>query len=838
MDFLKKGFASASKIVGSASGMMGLGEKTDKSLEDAQNKLRSLERMLARMRKSMLTLQKTGNNFGAADMLVTRDIGVFYKASKVRQKSITDYAYVHEELQKLASRTFSFQFDDIVTAVIDEWLHMSKATKSYLQRTSKMINKFKKSKGDLVKMKKQCQKLAREDRLTSELRDQLKAKEKQVEKLKEKAMEMKQQLQSLTTRLVDGRFTIFDECFVRLMEVQLNYFEEASRICGKLRPKIEGYRKRKKMVNLKPVQKIIGEIPADLLEDVEAPVPMDHPADKKERKRPATRPPRRPVDEDEDEDSDDGEGVDAPPPGAFSNSVSFAHNRNGSVSTAASDTKISVIESVGEPELPTVQITEEDQRALNQAKMSKQMGVAAFKGSNFEMAIKHFTAAINLMGFSDAKNYDSHRADEVLDFVCSCLSNRGMCYKQLYDHVRVIKDATLCINLKPNKSMIGKNLVRRGFAYEGMDKQQKALEDMLSARNTGFANAGVMQAISRLRKSASVPKNIKLYESRATAQTKSKPKIKPPTSNTLTPNAMHERRDSTAEAGLPSGLGNGGVSNILGFDLMGETVSPGVSPAVETSKPSSQPSWMNLADYDIDKDHILDDFDKNPKKPDTKRKPSSDFFNLGLGEDPEKEPEPEDKKPSVGSGIHVVSDFGEGEEEPVGHIKGDDLTGGPISQTRQLLMKLNDDQFWRFASDNLADNQFARLPRDKPTALKWIIHFGINNPSFYYNWETGIEEKKFKAALDNWEFRAGIRKDLMALLSGLHTLMELVPWKGRKWKRVGIGALQDYNQRQKFYKKAMLVVHPDRNGAASAAQQAICERAFDALTAASQKEKR
>eukprot|EP00954_Amorphochlora_amoebiformis_P001548 119054-Amorphochlora_amoeboformis.AAC.1 len=69
------------------------------------------------------------------------------------------------------------------------------------------------------------------------------------------------------------------------------------------------------MVNLKPG--LLNLIPADLLEDVEAPVPMDHPAvrsyipdpvtfhDKKERKRPATRPPRRPVDEDEDEDSDD-----------------------------------------------------------------------------------------------------------------------------------------------------------------------------------------------------------------------------------------------------------------------------------------------------------------------------------------------------------------------------------------------------------------------------------------------------------------------------------------------------------------------------------------------------
>eukprot|EP00954_Amorphochlora_amoebiformis_P015410 1208332-Amorphochlora_amoeboformis.AAC.2 len=188
MDFLKKGFASASKIVGSASGMMGLGEKTDKSLEDAQNKLRSLERMLARMRKSMLTLQKTGNNFGAADMLVTRvgeylgvgfgvDIGVFYKASKVRQKSITDYAYVHEELQKVREKAnpdiiIFFEDSGLSTSGFIWYLSLVYYAKPSILIICRLIFSPRpqnltcsaQSKGDLVKMKKQCQKLAREDR--------------------------------------------------------------------------------------------------------------------------------------------------------------------------------------------------------------------------------------------------------------------------------------------------------------------------------------------------------------------------------------------------------------------------------------------------------------------------------------------------------------------------------------------------------------------------------------------------------------------------------------------------------------------------------------------------
>ena len=43
---------------------------------------------------------------------------------------------------------------------------------------------------------------------------------------------------------------------------------------------------------------------------------------------------------------------------------------------------------------------------------------------------------------------------------------------------------------------------------------------------------------------------------------------------------------------------------------------------------------------------------------------------------------------------------------------------------------------------------------------------------------------QYKASLDKWEFRAGIRKDLMTLLSGLHNVTALLEWKGATWKRV------------------------------------------------------
>ena len=53
-----------------------------------------------------------------------------------------------------------------------------------------------------------------------------------------------------------------------------------------------------------------------------------------------------------------------------------------------------------------------------------------------------------------------------------------------------------------------------------------------------------------------------------------------------------------------------------------------------------------------------------------------------------------------------------------------------------------------------------------------------------------------------------------------------------KWKEVSIAKLLNPIEVKKSYRRAMLVVHPDKNSGRTAAQILIAERVFDAVNTA------
>jgi tetratricopeptide (TPR) repeat protein len=89
-----------------------------------------------------------------------------------------------------------------------------------------------------------------------------------------------------------------------------------------------------------------------------------------------------------------------------------------------------------------------------------------FKAGNIDEAIKGYTEALK----NTVEGEENMRAD--------ILANRAACNRQLYMPDKVIEDCTEALSLNPNHF---KALVRRGQAYESMEKYKKALADFNAA---------------------------------------------------------------------------------------------------------------------------------------------------------------------------------------------------------------------------------------------------------------------------------------------------------------------------------------------------------------------
>ncbi|CAH0486590.1 unnamed protein product [Peronospora farinosa] len=79
--------------------------------------------------------------------------------------------------------------------------------------------------------------------------------------------------------------------------------------------------------------------------------------------------------------------------------------------------------------------------------------------------------------------------------------------------------------------------------------------------------------------------------------------------------------------------------------------------------------------------------------------------------------------------------------------------------------------------------------------------------------------------LKGWAEDNGRVKNIRTLLSTMHQVM----WEDCKWSEVNMGKLIQPNDVKKYYRKAMIVVHPDKSGGRSAEQLLIAERVFAAL---------
>jgi len=124
-----------------------------------------------------------------------------------------------------------------------------------------------------------------------------------------------------------------------------------------------------------------------------------------------------------------------------------------------------------------------DGSPLSPAQLAKEEGNDFFRLGKIPEAITAYTRALGLC-----------KENEVVE-KSNIYSNRAQCYVQLYEPTKVIADCNEALLLNP---MNVKAFLRRGLAYESMDKMRSALDDFRKVMALDPSNKVAVTACSRI----------------------------------------------------------------------------------------------------------------------------------------------------------------------------------------------------------------------------------------------------------------------------------------------------------------------------------------------------
>lgn len=102
---------------------------------------------------------------------------------------------------------------------------------------------------------------------------------------------------------------------------------------------------------------------------------------------------------------------------------------------------------------------------MSRDELLKSEGNDMFKNANFDGAIIKYTEALNAC------------SDKTSKVALGCYNNRAACHQQQSNYSCVIEDTSAVLEVEPQNT---KALLRRGLAFEGMEKFKLALQDMKS----------------------------------------------------------------------------------------------------------------------------------------------------------------------------------------------------------------------------------------------------------------------------------------------------------------------------------------------------------------------
>jgi len=126
-----------------------------------------------------------------------------------------------------------------------------------------------------------------------------------------------------------------------------------------------------------------------------------------------------------------------------------------------------------------------DGSPMSEAMMLKEDGNEHFRNHKYEDAIASYTRAIAKVTSKD------NPAD-----VAAMYNNRAACYQQLYQFADMAKDCSESLKLMPDNNP--KALLRRGLAYEALERYQHAMDDLRAALLLDPGNKVAQDGVNRI----------------------------------------------------------------------------------------------------------------------------------------------------------------------------------------------------------------------------------------------------------------------------------------------------------------------------------------------------
>eukprot|EP00595_Chromulina_sp_UTEXLB2642_P000778 CAMPEP_0196763598 /NCGR_PEP_ID=MMETSP1095-20130614/4411_1 /TAXON_ID=96789 ORGANISM="Chromulina nebulosa, Strain UTEXLB2642" /NCGR_SAMPLE_ID=MMETSP1095 /ASSEMBLY_ACC=CAM_ASM_000446 /LENGTH=258 /DNA_ID=CAMNT_0042117165 /DNA_START=331 /DNA_END=1107 /DNA_ORIENTATION=+ len=128
----------------------------------------------------------------------------------------------------------------------------------------------------------------------------------------------------------------------------------------------------------------------------------------------------------------------------------------------------------------------------------------------------------------------------------------------------------------------------------------------------------------------------------------------------------------------------------------------------------------------------------------------------------------------------------------------------------------------------LAARREANIQEKVKEALEFKLELDDKNKK--ESEELEVAKAKYDKDLHTWTHNFKEKRNIRTLLSTMHTVL----WPGNTWKPISLGDLLESKQVKLQYRKAMLIVHPDRCSNQSVEIKFIAKRVFEAINEAYQ----
>jgi len=135
----------------------------------------------------------------------------------------------------------------------------------------------------------------------------------------------------------------------------------------------------------------------------------------------------------------------------------------------------------------------------------------------------------------------------------------------------------------------------------------------------------------------------------------------------------------------------------------------------------------------------------------------------------------------------------------------------------------------KLTREELAARREANIQENVKQALEFKQELDENSKR--ESEEIEAAKQKHDKGLTEWAFDQSKKKrNVRTLLTTMHRVL----WPENTWKPVGLGDVIEPKKVKLVYRKAMLVVHPDRCSAGTAESRFIAKRVFEAINEAYQ----